>query len=157
MNEITFKKIGLENIDSVIKLRLDLWKSTGKIKSDDEYSKVYEYNLKYFIDKFKKEEIIICVYEDINKSEIISIGIGSIIDKPPVNLENIGKEGYIYNINTVKEYRQKGYATNILKEIIKYFKEKNIGKITLISNKNSYKLYERKGFKSNIYYQEMIL
>lgn len=99
--------------------------------------------------------MIIYFYENQSTLEIVSIGMGAIIHKPPVNLDNPGLEGYIFNMNTKEEYRKKGYGTQIIKAIINFFKENNVSKASLISNENSYEWYEKNGFKGNNYYQEI--
>ncbi len=139
----------------IINLRLNLWKEVGKIKSDYEFNKMFEINYNYFESNLLSDTMIIYFYENQSTLEIVSIGMGAIIHKPPVNLDNPGLEGYIFNMNTKEEYRKKGYGTQIIKAIINFFKENNVSKASLISNENSYEWYEKNGFKGNNYYQEI--
>ncbi len=154
---MTFKKAQIEDLPKIVKLRLDLWKEVGKITSDDEYEHMRGINFEYFKENILKDSLVVYYFEESSNRDIISIGMGLIIEKPPINLKNRGLEGYVFNINTKPEYRKRGLAAKIINEIIIFFQEKGVKKASLISNEISYRLYEEIGFKDNRYYQEIIL
>ncbi len=156
MNEIQLKKAKVQDLPKIINLRLSLWKEIGKIRSDYELNKMFEINYKYLESNLQSDTMIIFFYENQSTLEIVSTGMGVVIHKPPINLDNPGSEGYIFNMSTKEEYQKRGYGTQIIKAIINFFKENNVSKASLISNENSYIFYKKNGFKDNIYYQEII-
>lgn len=59
-----------------------------------------------------------------------------------------GIEGYICDVFTLKEYRRKGIQTNLIKECIKFAKEKHIIELKLSSdNPEAIKIYKDLGFE----------
>ena len=70
------------------------------------------------------------------------------------------KYGYIAEVWVEEEFRGKGIGKKLLKEIIKWFKEKGIRWIrtdVLQKNKNAIKFYEKFGFKEFCKYMELWL
>ena len=62
--------------------------------------------------------------------------------------------GFISNVYTIPEYRNKGYATLLTECAIEWLQENEIKEIKLVSTQNSQKIYEKMGFKPT---DEMIL
>jgi ribosomal protein S18 acetylase RimI-like enzyme len=145
---MNLKIIEQEKLDIIIKLRLELWKELGKISDLKEYDFLYNKNIEYFEKKFKENSIRISTLQN-KHDEIISIGIGIIIDKPPVNYEDLGREGYIFNMNTKSNLRNKGYGTIILNDLIDFFKTQNIKRVTLNANEKSFNFYKKNQFNGN--------
>jgi|GEM_PF-4738705 len=157
MNSIVLKRIGPDELPRVVKLRLHLWKRTGKIRSDIEYSEMFERNSDYFTERFAADKAVVYVYENTENSEWVSIGIGVIIDKPPVNLDDGGGEGYICNVYTDENCRKRGYAFNIIKKIMEYFASKGVGRAVLTANEESLNLYTACGFAVNPLHLEKLV
>lgn len=146
----------IEDIELICSYRMRLWDDAGKFKDLDEYNQVNQLNKEYFEEQFSNNSIFVPIIYKPGTKDIISIGIGVILKKPVINLEDTGLEGYIFNMHTESDYRKKGLSTSILNELVKYFKTRNVNKISLNSNDLSFNLYDRNGFLSNKYYQELI-
>ncbi|MFX0162016.1 MAG: GNAT family N-acetyltransferase, partial [Candidatus Hodarchaeota archaeon] len=69
-------------------------------------------------------------------------------EKPPIHGNLTGREAYIMNMYTLPEWQNKGLATNLLKEIIKFIKETNVQRIRLHATEAGKKIYEKIGFVS---------
>lgn len=157
LNNITYRNADISDLDTITKYRMKLWDSCGKFSSKKEYKEIYNKNREYFKNHFREESIIIPIYQTPITRKIIAMGIGVIIQKPVINWDNMGQEGYIFNMFTEDAYRGKGLATNILKEINLFFKMKNVNKVTLTANENSKNIYQKEGMKPNPDYMEIIL
>jgi len=98
--------------------------------------------------------------EHINKDDFIAIvceisGIPVsiaflIISNKPANPGFVdGRVGTVMNVYTVPEYRGKGFATMILKDLISEAKERKLGLINLLSTDQGYDIYKRLGFEDD--------
>ena len=88
------------------------------------------------------------------ESKIVALG-GAFIKSDM--LSSFRKEpffGFLTNIYTIPEYRNKGYATLLTEKAIEWLRENKINDIKLVSTKNSRKIYEKMGFKAT---DEMML
>lgn len=144
----------IKDIDQITKYRMKLWDDAGKFSSSKEYDDLYIKNREYLTENLKGGKIVIPMFVDDDKN-IVSIGIGVILQKPPVNWDNSGLEGYIFNMYTDINYRNRGLSKNIMDEIFLFFQQSNVTTVNLTSNKNSFKLYEKYGMKTNQFYQEI--
>lgn len=147
----------IKHVDLLTDYRMKLWKDAGKFKSPNEFEHIYNLNKEYFINHFESDRIIAPIFLDPSDGSIVSIGIGVIVIKPIVNLENMGLEGYIFNMHTEESYRCKGLATKILNEIFQFFKEKQVFKVSLNANESSFNLYKKMGMKANQFHLELKL
>lgn len=62
--------------------------------------------------------------------------------------------GYIEDIFVLKDYRNKGFATKLIKKFVSFLKKNNIHELELsvnVKNKNAIKLYNKLGFEINKY------
>lgn len=143
----------ITHVEMITSYRMKLWDDVGKFKSQDEFDQIYKLNKEYFTEHFVSGKIVVPMYLD-SEDNIISIGIGVIIQKPIVNMENLGLEGFIFNMYTEEQYRKQGLATSILSEIYTFFKKKKVVKVSLDSNSNSINMYKKYGMKENNYYLE---
>lgn len=59
-----------------------------------------------------------------------------------------GKEGYICDVFTLREYRRKGILTKLIGECIKFVKEQNLEILKLSSdNPETISIYKKYGFE----------
>ena len=56
------------------------------------------------------------------------------------------KRGYICNVYTRPEYRKKGYASILIKELIKEARQRDLGNLWLMASKEGRTLYKTLGF-----------
>lgn len=152
---VTFRRADISDLDLITKFRMEIWDRYGKFKDKKEYKEIFQRNREYFETHFRSDSIIVPIYQDSKSKKIIAIGIGVIIQKPVINRENIGLEGYIFNMFTEELYRGQGLATHILKEINLFFKIKEVNKVVLTANENSKNIYKKVGMRNNPDYMEL--
>ena len=147
------RKATLEDVDELVKLRMELLREISEVdehymaKLDENYmARLADAIRDYFTAKMPENEFLAWVAEDEGKI-IASSGL-VFHEKPPIHGNLTGREAYIMNMYTLPEWRNKGLATNLLKEIIKFIKETNVQRIRLHATETGKKIYEKMGFVS---------
>ena len=157
---LIIRKATLEDVDELVKLRIELLREISEVNehytaklNDDYIEKLADAIREYFTDKIPENEFLAWVAED--KGKIIASSGLVFHEKPPIHGNLTGREAYIMNMYTVPAWRNKGLATTLLKEIIKFIKETNVQRIRLHATEAGKKIYEKMGFISDS--SEMIL
>lgn len=137
----------IEDIDQIAELRIlqqkELFKENYKI--DDE--KFYN-NTKVFLLENLNKNIYFFVKE--LDSKLVSMCGIQLVKYMPLHNEELVERGYVCSVYTREEYRKKGIQTHLLREVIKFSKDKNIGILELkTSNPEAVKVYHKVGFKDN--------
>lgn len=145
MGEEGIKAVTKHDIEKIVALRVSIFRDIGKIASPEEEQSMKVINKSYFEDLSYKD-CLSGFYEEV-EGRIISIALGIIMAFPPINLENQGMKGYIFNVYTDKDYRNQGKATLLTKRLVEELKRRGVNKIELDANENSIKIYEKIGFK----------
>ncbi len=82
-----------------------------------------------------------------NKEQKAIASGGLVIDQhPPGPTNPSGKVGYIMNISVEPNFRKRGIAKKILREILSFLKDQNISVVSLHASKMGKELYEKAGF-----------
>lgn len=142
-----YRLAGIEDIDQIAELRIlqqkELFKENYKI--DDE--KFYN-NTKVFLLENLNKNIYFFVKE--LDSKLVSMCGIQLVKYMPLHNEELVERGYVCSVYTREEYRKKGIQTHLLREVIKFSKDKNIGILELkTSNPEAVKVYHKVGFKDN--------
>ncbi|MBQ8522979.1 MAG: GNAT family N-acetyltransferase [Clostridia bacterium] len=96
------------------------------------------------------------IIEEVDNMIIATCGLQVINYLPQCN--DNGKEGFICNVFTKREQRNKGIQTMLLKEILKFSKEQNLCEIKLLTDsKEAISLYKKFGFEFDDYAMKLIL
>jgi len=143
-NELIYKKLGVDDLDLFIKLRIDFLSETNKELTEKNKEFIINSLEKYYKEYLLKNEFIgiICEYNSI----IVSTAFLAISEKP-ANYHFInGKIGTLLNVYTYPEYRKNGISTKIMEIIIKEAKEQNVSEIELIATEDGEKMYFKFGF-----------
>lgn len=143
-----------ENVDSFWKLRFDLLKELDEILSDTDLIELEKSTKNFFLSNINKTLICYGIVED---NEIIAIASLCLFKRIPYPENLKGKEGYILNVYTCPDYRKKGLAKLLLKEIITYANNHNIKKLWLNSSEYGKSLYSSLGFICRNNEMELIL
>ena len=81
------------------------------------------------------------------EDDIIAICCLQIIEYIPQCNDN-GKQGYICNVYTSDEFRNKGIQTNLLRKVIKFAKENNLCELNLSTDsEKAISIYKKLGFE----------
>ncbi|MFX1250041.1 MAG: GNAT family N-acetyltransferase [Promethearchaeota archaeon] len=146
------RKATLEDLDELVKLRLALL--CEMVELDENYkAKLAESIQEYFVTKIPKNEFYAWVAE--NDGQIIASSGLVFHQKPPIHGNLTGREAYIMNMYTLPNWRNKGIATKLLNEVLKFVKEKNLIRIRLHATDAGRKIYEKAGFIPD--FTEMVL
>jgi len=143
---IIFRKLNENDKDLFIKLRMDFFLDYYNL-NETEIKQIKNSLDKYFNEHINQNDFIGMVAE--YNGNIASVVYLIITDKPANPNFIDGKTGTIMNVFTYPEYRRKGLAKKIIKEIIKQAKEKGVGYIDLMATEAGYDLYKRLGFNDS--------
>ena len=101
----------------------------------------------YFDEHINKDDFVAIVCEI--SGVTVSIAF-LIISNKPANPGFIdGRVGTIMNVYTVPEYRDKGFATMVLKEVIAEAKSRKLSLINLLATDQGYEMYKNLGFEDD--------
>lgn len=139
-----FRIAKYEDIEKISKLRVmqpkDDWKELYPNKDEEFYIITKDY-----LEEHLNRDIFFFI-EIIDNKIVATCGL-QVIKYMPQCVES-GIEGYICDVFTLKEYRRKGIQTNLIKECIKFAKEKHIIELKLSSdNPEAIKIYKDLGFE----------
>jgi len=154
--ELVFRKMGENDLNIFIKLRLDFLSEINKDLTEKNKILIEDSLKKYYTKYLLKNEFIGIICEYIGT--VISTAFLAINEKPAnYNFVN-GKIGTLLNVYTYPEYRKNGISTKILDLIIKEAKEQNVSEIELTATKDGEKLYYKFGFnESEMKYMKLII
>ncbi|MFH1978938.1 MAG: GNAT family N-acetyltransferase [Patescibacteria group bacterium] len=116
-------------------------------KIDNYYKPFSKYRgiKKYHEQQLKDRDVRLLVAEDEN-GKLIGFVDGSITTKPDINFKKIGE---IDTIFIKEDHRKKGIGNKLIKELLKWFKEKNIKHVEAdvdMRNENGVKAWGKFGF-----------
>ena len=112
--------------------------------SSEQHSSI-ESNLREYFQKHLNVDCFASIAEEGNN--IISVAFLVIVEKPANLSFPTGKTGIIYNVLTYPEFRNKGFATNVLRVLIEKAKLHNLSYIELSASNSGKLVYERLGFR----------
>ncbi|UWG96262.1 GNAT family N-acetyltransferase [Dehalobacter sp. DCM] len=137
------RKAGIEDINILIKLRLDFLSTFfGTLSPDDEAS--IRLQLPSYFKKHINQEFLAILVEVDNK--IASTAFLSISEKPASPSFITGKTGTLLNVLTYPEYKRMGFATKAVIKIIEEAKNLGVSSIDLSASADGERLYEKLGF-----------
>ena len=139
------RKTTVEDIELLIKLRIDYLLDVNKIKSIDDVD-VLKAKL---CDNFKKwipvDGLIAYIAEQ--DGDICSTAFLSIVERPPRTADSSYLVGTIYNVYTYPNHRRKGFATEVMRALLLEAKQHGVASLDLLSTNDGKQLYEKLGFE----------
>lgn len=137
------RKANKNDIDKIVKIRIKQQKDDWK----DEY--VDKYNLlkitKTYLEKYLNNNFYAFIEE--KDDDIIAICCLQIVEYMPQCNDN-GKYGYICNVYTSDEFRNKGIQTKLLEKVINFAKENDLCELNLSTdNEEAISIYKKLGFE----------
>lgn len=132
------------DIDTLVKLRFDYISTEIELSTKDKAK--LEPKLREYFKEYVPEEKFTAYAMEID-GEIVSAAFLVIDEKPP-GLNNLnGRYGTVMNVFTYPEHRGKGYATNVMNNLIVDADNIFVSVLDLYSTKAGKRLYEKLGFK----------
>lgn len=136
------RKATYNDIDLIVKNRFEFINSFYNV----DFPVNFEGNTFEFLLKHIQDDSLLCQLA-IDSNKIVSMAILCIYDLLPTVKNPSGKNGYIFNVYTLKSYRNKGLSTMLLKNMIEEAKSLGIGKIFLATTDDGLPIYTKLGFK----------
>ncbi|MBF0762207.1 GNAT family N-acetyltransferase [Dysgonomonas mossii] len=138
-------KATLDDISDLIRLRIDfLTMDQGRLSDQNE--KEIRAQLKVYLAKHIPLEDFIAVIAKHPTGKIASAAF-LIIQERPANPSFItGLTGTLLNVVTYPEFRRKGIASQVIREIINEARQKGVSSIDLYATDDGKELYKKLGF-----------
>lgn len=148
---MNFRLASLDDLELLIDLRNQLLVEEGQIVSSN-----IEKELKtFFENQISSNQYVQWLVEQ--QDTIIATGAIQFISFPPSYFNPTGIRGYILNMYTHSENRNKGIAKQLLNQLLTEAQKRKVHHIFLISSEMGKPLYKKMGFKENDIYLEYFL
>jgi GNAT superfamily N-acetyltransferase len=149
------RRATVQDIDLLVELRDAMWREiAGEIEIGD-VGEALENTREYFEDKVPSGEYV-CLLAEVD-AQVVGVGGMVIYRKPSQPLSPVGVEAYILNMLTVDEWRGKGVASAIMRELLECARQAGAGIVWLRATEAGRRVYERFGFMENPRYMQVKL
>lgn len=125
------------------RLRMDLFEELGEINKYDDITELRSAIKQYYLSHINKDLICWGIFKE---EKLAAVGSLCLFARIPYKENLSGLEGYILNIYTSPEFRNRGFANRVLDDIIDYSQKNNIGRLWLNSSEQGMDIYKRRGF-----------
>ena len=133
----------INDIDKIANVRIKQQKDDWKEQYEDKYGLLKR--TKAYLEKHLNNDFLAFIEEI--EDNIIAICCLQIIEYLPQCNDN-GKQGYICNVYTDKQYRNQGIHTKLLEEVIRYSINNNLCELDLSTDNDvAISLYKKFGFE----------
>jgi ribosomal protein S18 acetylase RimI-like enzyme len=138
------RRATVQDIEEIAKLRLELIKELGEVRSEQEEALILTATREYLEEALSSNEFI--SYLALANHQVISVS-GMVLFKRPPFLENLkGLKAYILNMYTNPPYRGKGLAKKLLENCMEECKKIGVKRIWLHASDDGIPLYKNMGF-----------
>ncbi len=157
-SDFTLRRTELRDLDALVEMRMGLLREVGNVSSDisqSELAAVTEAHRHYFGDSVATERYVGFVAEI--DGRIVGTGGLVLLERPPYKGNLAGLEAYLMNVYTVPQWRGKGIATAIVRQIVNNAERFGAKRVWLHTEPGAQRLYEKAGFVSKNSEMEMLL
>lgn len=141
--KISYRKLTVSELDIFIKMRINQLREEGANKKFDLEPALRDYYTRHMTDGTFISWIAL------DNEKIVGTSGISIVEKPPYFGCPSGKIGLLSSMFTVKSYRRKGIAKELLSRIVNEAREKGCGTIQITASNMGVYLYSDFGFVKN--------
>ena len=149
----TLRRATVEDIHVLVELRDAMWREIAEGMELGDVSEALGNTREYFEDKVPLGEYVCLLAEA--QGRVVGVGGMVIYRKPSQPLSPVGVEGYILNMLTVSEWRGKGVASAIMRELLDCAREAGAGLVWLRATEQGRRVYEKFGFAENPGYMQV--
>lgn len=142
------RKLGKEDMDLLIKIRMDYLFAEKGVFSDEEVQDIRKKLEEYFT-KYLNKGFIAMIAE--NENEVLTTAFMSMVERPPLIAFSSYLVGTVYNVFTYPEYRGQGIATKVMNELLSEAKLLGVVAVDLMSTEKGKSLYKNLGFQVSSY------
>jgi GNAT superfamily N-acetyltransferase len=141
--DIKFRKLEKNDLPVFIKMRMDQLQEEGAEPVFDISSVLYEYYVKHL------EDGTFVSWLAEKDGKLIGTSGMSLCERPPYYGNPTGKVGYLSSMYTLKEYRRKGIAKQLLSKVMSEAKEYGCSVVQITASDEGVLLYTDFGFDKN--------
>jgi GNAT superfamily N-acetyltransferase len=149
------RRATVEDIDVLVELRDAMWREIAEGKEIGDVSEALDNTREYFEAAVPSGDYVCLLAEA--QGRVVGVGGMVIYRKPSQPLSPVGVEGYVLNMLTVTEWRGKGVASAIMRELLACARETGAGLVWLRATEAGRQVYERFGFAENPRYMQVKL
>ncbi|WP_040330551.1 GNAT family N-acetyltransferase [Clostridium ihumii] len=142
------RKLGKEDMDLLIKIRMDYLFAEKGVFSDEEVQDIRKKLEEYFT-KYLNKGFIAMIAE--NENEVLATAFMSMVERPPLIAFSSYLVGTVYNVFTYPQYRGQGIATKVMNELLSEAKLLGVVAVDLMSTEKGKSLYKNFGFQVSSY------
>lgn len=140
---IVFRKLIQDDLDVFIEMRINQLQEEGTEPNLDLKPQLYEYYIKHL------EDGTFVSWLAIDDRQIVGTSGMSFVEKPPYYSNPYGKIGLLSSMYTLKEYRRKSIAKELLDRVVNEAKNYGCGAVQITASDMGVLLYTNYGFKKN--------
>jgi GNAT superfamily N-acetyltransferase len=145
-----FETAQKSDIPQLTQLRIDFLK-VGQPDMSEETEKTLKDNITAFFEKHLNKDSVVFIARDDSADaphgKIVSTAILNIFEKPANPSYIHGRVGEVNSVYTIPEYRRRGIALQIIKNLVEYSKENQIDRVDLKATKMGAPVYLKAGFE----------
>lgn len=146
------RKAGIEDIDLLIKLRMDYLSADKGPMTHEEQEEIRPKLKDYFTKWITNGGFAAFIAEA--DGNVLSTAFLSIVERPPRSAYSSYLVGTVYNVFTYAEFRRKGIATQVMSALMEEAESLGVASVDLSATKDGKPLYEKLGFQT-IHYTSM--
>lgn len=139
-----YKRADLEDIELLVKSRIEVLRAANRLDDDVEMSPVEQQSREYYEEYLRTGEHI--AYLVFDGERLIGAGGVSFFRVMPTYHNPTGWKAYIMNMYTHPDYRRKGIAYHTLELLVEEAEDRGVKHISLEATDMGRPLYERYGF-----------
>jgi GNAT superfamily N-acetyltransferase len=151
MDSITFRKLEKADIPAVINLRLEQLHEEGAKPTFDLAPSLYA-----FYEKHIDDDTFIS-WLALDGEKLVATSGMSFVEKPPYYANPSGKIGLLSSMYTIKPYRRRGIAKQLLDKVVNEARQYGCGAVHITASDMGVLLYKDYGFKKNGNFMQYVL
>ena len=148
--EVIFRKLTQNDLDIFIEMRINQLQEEGADSKLDLKPQLYCYYKKHL------EDGTFISWVAIDNEKIVGTSGISFVEKPPYYSNPYGKIGILSSMYTLKEYRRKGIARELLDRVVNEAKDYGCGTVQITASDMGALLYTNYGFDKNDNFMQYI-
>ena len=152
---LDIRRATMDDLDALVQLRLDLLREVGNLTGDAHTAELAEATRTYLAAKLPTGEFAAWVAE-VDGLLVATSGL-MLYERPPTAGNPSGIEAYVMNMYTVPEWRGKGVAPALLREIISFVRDSGARRIWLRATEAGKSIYVKAGFVPTASYMELVI
>lgn len=144
MSEINYKRANKDDIEDLMKVRLEMLRKVNDLPDDYEYDEVIVNESKKYFET--GDQTTILAYDG---QKVVGCASLSYIWVMPTFSHPTGKRAHLMNVYTYKQYRRRGISKKMVELLIEEAKENSVTEISLDATAMGRPLYEALGFAAS--------